>query len=375
MFSLILYFCVFLYSIIMIRLKQTIEKKYYLSWNGKKKKYGLIWEIYCFFFCFFPVIFVYTIRATSVGIDSKTYQLIYHDLENRTWDVCLHYYLEPAYTYLNLLAARLIGQGWGICLFNAIIIYSSLQFVLYLHKKALKAEIAVFIFFMTFFSISCNGVRQTIAMMFVLIGLSYIEKKKFWKYCICVFIALLFHISAVVCLVFYCLSSEKVVKYAKQFRMCCILCGFCVPIIYKYISVIMQKINIYAVHMIGKHSFEVSGLTFLLYLIPEFILVILLEKEATLKKNSFEKGCINLMFLQWPFLFLSLYNETVGRMAWYGGIVRVIAVPRLLNKIENRKIRKVYTIITVCWYLFYYFVMSYCLNGHGTYPYKTIFSR
>ncbi|MEG2287208.1 MAG: EpsG family protein [Ruthenibacterium sp.] len=117
--------------------------------------------------------------------------------------------VEPGYWALcRLLSSLGLGITW-LMLISAIFI--TLFFWLAFYEQSDIPWLSVFLFAGTrHFFISMNVVRQYMAMALVLFGFRFIREKCFWKYALCVGVAMLFHTSALFLLPLYFLRYLKI---------------------------------------------------------------------------------------------------------------------------------------------------------------------
>ncbi|WP_169334069.1 EpsG family protein [Marinobacter nanhaiticus] len=138
------------------------------------------------------------IRAESVGTDTSAYYIIFNYLTSSAVNPFLTRY-EPGFVMMNLVSNWF---GWGP---SGVIFLSSSLFSLLIVLAAHRFSTNHLVFFsvflgLSFYIFSFNGVRQALAMAFVLNGLNLYsgKDKKGIVWCLT---AILFHLSAIFFLV------------------------------------------------------------------------------------------------------------------------------------------------------------------------------
>lgn len=122
----------------------------------------------------------------------------------------LEKYLERFHSGKNDLLFNLLSElGWRLNLHYAVyfslIAFIQVFFFFYAFKneRYLYPFLVFFIFTNGEWGFWMNGIRQALAMCIWIFSLKYIEEKKIWKYLLWGILAVLFHKSAIILLIFY----------------------------------------------------------------------------------------------------------------------------------------------------------------------------
>ena len=162
---------------------------------------SLFWEknLYLFIIAFLLMLFIAGFRDLSVGTDTQNYFEIYELLRlNKTppW-----FTIEPGWKIINKLAITL-NTGYESVVFMASVLALSPVFATF-WKYSKRPFVSVIFYFLLFFYFqSFNVTRQMIAIAFIFSGYNdYLHGKKRSFY-IQLCIAVLFHYSALLALIF-----------------------------------------------------------------------------------------------------------------------------------------------------------------------------
>lgn len=142
---------------------------------------------YIYWGTIFSLVMIAGLRSEEIGVDTHTYKNIFGWISDG-----IIYPIEPAWYLLNRLIA------WGS--FNLLLLITSLLTLIPIGVVSLRCsstpQMSLFFYYGLYAYInSFNGMRQFVAISFVLLAYSYItQKKKFWGYLI---VASMFHYSAI----------------------------------------------------------------------------------------------------------------------------------------------------------------------------------
>lgn len=371
--SFILYVICFVYSIVMSRVLQKYDCKYKFTWGGKKIKYIVLQGVMTTIVCFIPIILIYGLRGINVGNDTISYSQYYDLFKDYVFGEINTSFVEPAYVLINIVASKVFGTEVAVHLICGFIIFFVLKKIMYCYKCEIDYGICVLIFMMTGYVICCNQVRQMIAVLIVLYGFRYVEKRKLLKYFIAIFIAMTFHKSAILTIVIYPIYHLINEKNKWKFRG--VICITPIILIVLFDKIVEKLLTLfgYTIYLNRFGEIDYGELTCLLYVIPEILLVLYLEKNQCVgvkqKRNSM---LINIYLVSFVFQFCQVFWNDLVRLSYYFAFFRIILVPLLLKNQSMGK-RKISCWMSIAWYIIVYLVLYFILNGHGTYPYTFYF--
>lgn len=121
---------------------------------------------------------------------------------------------EPGFTLLNFFIAKLTHNSQMLIFICAL--FTNLSFILFLNKYSKQFTFSLFLYIAggSFFS-SMNIIRQYLAMAIILFGFQHILNNDLKRFSIFVFIAFLFHKSAILGFFFYYLINSSIIKNHK----------------------------------------------------------------------------------------------------------------------------------------------------------------
>lgn len=335
-----------------------------ISLKGIKKD-GILEKILCFVFIFFPVIILYGLRK-NVGRDYLGYWNMSKNLmAHPTYNIWTSY-MEAGYLALNKLANIIFKDPQGIFGLVGILLFAILFKTFEKQKKMINVVLAYYIFLMTNFASSCNIVRQMIAAAILLYGYRYIIEGNFKRYLLVVVIAAFFHYSVLLCLIFYFVRffKKKQIIYFKYGSV--VLAGMLIifpKLVYKLV-ILFGYSNL----LRSEANQGISGLFFLMYLVPELLFVEFYKKDLIAKNYQYEYY-IGLLYLQLPLQMSGYINSQIERFSKYIDVLQIILVPMVINAICDTKKRKNALLIAIIWY-FFYFIVTMLFDGNGIVPYQ-----
>ena len=149
------------------------------------------------------------------GTDWRTYELMYKAFswENFSRNIL---FIEPLYVFINILFSELHVDFWIffiiLKLFIAIVLLKTLKDNC--PFEFFYLALLFFLAFLGFFILIDNPMRNAIAVAITSLAIPYLFRGKVWKYYMIVFIAVLFHYSAIFMLLLYpiarCRISTKI---------------------------------------------------------------------------------------------------------------------------------------------------------------------
>ena len=116
---------------------------------------------------------------------------------------------EPGYFFLCWLVVLFKGNGVTVIFISAAITVILFMRTIYKNTNCLFTAILLFIFIGCWHG-SFNGIRQYLAAAIIFAGIRYLKERKFWKYALVVFIAFLFHASAIVMIFAYFIAYNRI---------------------------------------------------------------------------------------------------------------------------------------------------------------------
>lgn len=146
-------------------------------------------------------VYLASVRSLDVGIDVRVYAYPYARLANennffRYMSLMFSIGIEPGYSILNFIGEKSLGGICGVFFITQILVITPVYLRLY-RKKSKFVFMEAMIYLLLFYNLSLNLMRQAIALSIIYFAYEFIEKEKYEKFIAFVFLASMFHYSAV----------------------------------------------------------------------------------------------------------------------------------------------------------------------------------
>lgn len=256
--------------------------------------------------------------------------------------------------------------------FIMIFVYKGIK----LFEAEFKSVMPILFFFLIFYNMSYNIVRQSMAMSIVFYSVCLLWKTGYKRSMLLILVALFFHRSAVIGLVmyaFYYMGRNKIImRYQLVFFILIILFAISYKRLLEFFVThtvfLPQK---YIMHFLDQQA-NMTGFSIvrvILFVMPMLIVLLLAKKmQKELEINSM--GFIALLSI----VLNCLNTGSFGRVVYYFDFFTIlIFMPLYLKRsVINSKFVRTYVLVsfTAYWYWFY-IIMNYC----ETYPYIVYWSK
>ena len=151
------------------------------------------------------------LRSAGVGTDSGSYARSFTNIDDMEGDWKEQLTDEPGFYYLKLILSMVSNQYWVLFTGIALLTYSCV--VIAIKRETEKIVIPLFVFItLGLYTFVFNAARQGIAVAIYMLSFKFLfedHKTGFLKYCFFVFLAAMFHKTAVVALPLYFLFRQK----------------------------------------------------------------------------------------------------------------------------------------------------------------------
>lgn len=154
-----------------------------------------------------PPILIAGLRDSTVGSDMELYIVpiftgIASNGQNLMEFIDSYPFMEIGYLFVNYVIAQLTDQPFFLLASIHILIIIPLYITAMKWRECLSPVLFMFIFYMIFFQESLSIVRQSIALSFSMLALTFFIEKRYINYFVFIIIAFLFHQTAVIALSF-----------------------------------------------------------------------------------------------------------------------------------------------------------------------------
>lgn len=307
--------------------------------------------------CFLLILFA-SLRNNTVGTDTYLYTSSYIR-ENNPYIYGFNDDIEYGYQLLDSVILNFsYNYFWLFLLTSLIVVFSYLTTI---KKLSINYFYSIYIYinfgFYTFFF---NGLRQGIAMAICFFGLPYLIEKRIFYYLVIVFLASLFHTSALIMLPLYFLVNSKL-KLELKFLACLLTSTLASQILIGYFAQSNARYEHYT-----QEAEQAGGYMTLAFYF--FIGVLVYSSGFKLRKqdiffNKFEQILLCGLALVLPIALLGTDPSGPQRILYYFVSSVIFLIPFLLRKYENIYLKLLFLIMS-----FVYFILITMRFGN-LYPY------
>lgn len=321
-------------------------------------------KLYYVIFSGLILILVSGLRSYYVGTDDT---LIYSTFFERDYnksfeDIWQSELKDPVYYIFIKCISLIFGHDFHIVLIICAIMY--VIPVCILIKKESPDPMFSFILLITmgFFFFSMNGIRQSLAMGFLMMAYFPLKDRKLLKFVLLVAMAACFHKTALVFLIAYPMSKMGFNKlsllcYLGLFIVCLLMGKTVMNYITSSMAEYDQRLQSYE---IGRTTLTYSGLIQLLLL----TIFPLIYYKKLLAKNRSTNILFQLMFLAIIFQSMAGVIAEMFRIAMYFSVYMIILIPRTISVIPAKN-RSMIGVMLLSLLLVYFLFI-----GAGRIPYK-----
>ena len=302
------------------------------------------------------------LRSTSVGIDSERYAWHFYNLQQLDFQGIIDYYQSELGFYFLVKLLTFISSDHQImfAFIGAIYAYSISRFI---YNYSIEPMVSfIMLIPMVYFAFTLTGLRQTMALSILLISIDYILDRRLLKFLLIVFIASLFHQSALFFAPAYIIKNKNI-----TFKRIFLYLAF-MPIVFLLRPFIVRAVQFF---LYSSYSIDWSQSAGGWSTLSTYVLILIV---ATIFKKQLEKQNGN-----FPFFFTMMYIGTlvqmfvplqpnIFRVSMYYNIASIILIPGILKTQKDRVSKLIaYTIFFVLMGVQYY---VFTFNAAGVQPYK-----
>ena len=334
-------------------------------------------------------------RADTIGTDVKVYvEPIYNAAQkssdffsylNQKWFYIWRYKyvrdFEIGFTTLIYVIEKVGGSFRTVLFFIHILIIAPIFLGLKRMRNRYPICIEMLVFYLLFYNVSLNMMRQWIAMAFLFYGLSYLTTNKLNRYFGVIVMASLFHTSALMGGVIWFLY-----QYSQKYRKCIKigsvrLNGSYAPIkVFVYGCLVLISLNLIATILrtigLAKYAGYIQGDGAIHFMpnqiilrLPIIILFIIRWKKMLLGDGlaPFYGSMIVLDLLASQLISINIY---AFRISSFFSEYNMLSYAALIYAGRKNRINQYITLLYVLGYMICYWVYYYAIMGtHATFPY------
>lgn len=323
--------------------------------NGKK--------IYCILtgICYFAVA---ALRSNIVGFDTAIYVNSFERISKMSLDSVLLFFDKDICFWILLFLLGKITTNYTVLFFLIASIFTiSAWHFIYKYSKDPRLSIIVMLAF-NLYQFTFTGMRQTVAMSFILWAIDYCYQKKIIKSIALILLGAIFHSSALIFIIVILFRVYKI----KLSNIHAKAIAFLLGIVFLLRGTIAQKLIV----LIQDRGYEVTmlnnGLTMTFVIFVLFLLGCLFiqkyhfsDENATLTYLIAMTACFFEMLVSTQSIFF--------RIAFYFLMIYIVFVPNVIESIQNGKSRfivkiSVYVLLSIQY-------LAFTIGSCGILPYQT----
>ena len=303
------------------------------------------------------LVLLFGFRHPSMGIDlgyfgqKQGYLYAFKDIASMKFSEVLrieHYKnFERGYIILNKIISLVSRNEQWFLFVIAILTILPIIYVLYKESDSIVLSTIIYVGLPSFLMLY-SGLRQAIALSFMMVGLMFIKQKKPIKFIIIILFASLFHDSVLVFLLAYPLYYLKI---RKSHRITILLF---IPIVYLFrepLFLFLSKIFVDDAQMSDTGAFTL----FLVFILINIFCIVFMDEE-----DKTSNGLLNIFTIAcFTQAFGGIYVLAL-RVGYYFILPLILLLPRVLQSIKNESLRQTLSII-----------IALCFVAYGLYQITT----
>lgn len=304
-------------------------------------------------------------RDYSVGVDTLTYKELFYSSEQyvKHYKTNIPNITSECLFFLTANMVRLMRLGDRIY-FIIISLFMVLSITIFI-KRYSKSQFLSYWLYITLglLALSMSALRQMIALSVILFSFNYLIEEKKVKYVVTVFIASLFHFSAIIMLPIYFLRKIKLTPNKRLLLLFSTVIG--TYLAKKIVLWIVFSIDIFAKYLpynMGAESVRTNPLVILVALaIPLICSIIYKNNREDTHNSSRELNLFNIFYLMscinLGIMIVSTDISIVSRVSYYFLVCNIILIPNAIMSMRNQQF-KVMALLSCLALTFAQFVIS-----------------
>lgn len=312
-------------------------------------------------------IFLSALRSSNVGNDTSAYIRLFNDIAI-TGDVSRYSWrYETGYLYLNKLLSLLSSNSQIIIIVTSIIIMCG--FARFIYKYSNNLWLSVYLFFtLGYFGMSMNTIRLNIAIAIVLFSYDFLREKRLIKFIITVFLASLFHRTAIIFLLAWFITKLKI-----NYKTTTIVIIGSLTLYIAFPTILRVALSLFPTYQYYIGSAYLDGSTRIAsvmnFLVGISIVVFgMLTRyhKKTINGQSYSNVSSNetveindgqfmllLLLAGVSITFISFNFNLLDRVADYFLVFSIVLLPNALNSIRDKNLRSLLSFIIVVLFFVY----------------------
>lgn len=292
----------------------------------------------CVIFIFLFLVCISGLRLdTTLYSDEWNYRYIFQSYEGISFSTLdLNFINEPGFILLNWVLANITHNPQSLIFICALL--TNLSFVLFIQKYSKNFTFSIFIYITagTFFT-SMNIIRQYIAIAIILLGFKHLLSKNLKIFTIYVFIAFLFHKSAIIALFLYFIINSIIIEKHKIVSFLIIL--FVLTNFNNILDLFSTSLYDEYVQTFNESGYGVGLMRLIFW--SFFYIVIIWKQKYLIKKTNLQTIFFNSIFISWSILLISIQYVFIMRLDYFQScsLILIPSIPYYFKKSERINIK------------------------------------
>ena len=174
------------------------------------------------------------LRNLSVGIDTKNYDRWFNLISNDRQSQI--YGLEESFIFICDILLSLWNNTNFLLFIFALLSHGLIIFTLWKNREHIAFRWGVLSYYIMFFAFSLNGMRQFIAVAFVIYATNYIREGKYFRYILMILAGSMFHLTALIGILYILYEIPFIRNYSRKRKilvisLCCVISVFAVSLV------------------------------------------------------------------------------------------------------------------------------------------------
>ena len=336
----------------------------YNLWKKDKKLNVVV--INAFFFIWLVLLLI---RKETVGIDLRNYSYMFRSAVNTPYGKIFGFIFtfehEFGFYFLSKILS-LFTTDFRMMLTIVTLMSVIPVWILYKNHAGKYSFLTVVLFLnIGVFSVYFSGLRQIMAMAFVLPAYKYTKERRAFKFLLMVVLAFLFHKSAFIMLIMYPVYKMKLKRKANLLAIIP-----AVVICYLFRKPIFTFFRSFIADFYTSNLKETGAIAILVLLIGFVLFSYIIPDESKMSQEAL--GMRNILVASTILQIFAGVNPLAMRFNYYFLLFVPIIVPRIIEcaSEKNRKIAEIAAIVLICFFTAYYFYDAYTdVSTLKIYPY------
>lgn len=302
------------------------------------------------------------LRAVSVGIDTKTYEMAFELVGSGVMQGV--YGMEKSFLYICKFLLCIWNHPNFLYTVFAFISHGLVLFRIWKDREYISFHWSVFAYYILFFAFSLNGMRQFVAVAIVFYATDFIKEGKYVRFIAAVFVAAMFHSSAMVGIA-YLFFEIIFIRFFNQKRKLIVFLLLVVGGVLGF-SIVSGLLNIYSKYF--EHQAASVGLMMVVKLVLLIFSVVVIERPTDKNEYYYLSHRLNyfvgLLLNSLNYIFLYM-----GRIGLYFYLFEAVYIGYLFQS-KNRKKWMIWFKFIYVVLLLYYLCDNVSRGSQGEMPYR-----